>query len=498
MVVEVGAGVTNVVVGDCVMGIVAGGLGPVVVADARLVVRVPAGWSWEAAAGVPVGFLTAWYGLVGLGRVQAGELVLVHAAAGGVGLAAVQIARWLGARVLGTASAGKQGVVCEWGVAPGDVFSSRSLDFEDGVLAVTGGCGVDVVLDSLAGVFVDASLRLVAAGGRFVEMGKTDIRDADEVAKAYPGVWYRAFDLISLELDEIQRMLAELVPLFECGVLRPLPVTTWDIRRAPEAMRFVSQARHIGKVVLRMPRLLSPDGAVVVTGGTGTLGGIVSRHLVAEHGVRRLLLVSRSGMGASGAAELVGELTALGAQVDVVACDVSDRDALKSVLSEVPVTGVVHTAGVLDDGLVSSLSAEQVERVLVAKAVAAWHLHELTRDLDLSMFVLFSSAAATFGNAGQGNYAAANAILDALAQHRHVRGLPAVSLGWGLWEETSTMTAGMTGTDHARMTRAGVKPLSTEDALALLDKVLAAPMPHALPIPAPAPEPGTEAPALLR
>ncbi|SCF50108.1 NADPH:quinone reductase [Micromonospora matsumotoense] len=503
-VIEVGPDVPGLSVGDRVMGIVAGGAGSVVVTDARLVVPMPNGWSWETAAGVPVVFLTAWYALVELGRVRAGETVLVHAAAGGVGLAAVQIAHRLGARVLGTASEGKWEVVREAGVADGDVFSSRTLDFAQGGLAATQGRGVDVVLNSLTGPFADASLRLAAAGsgGRFVELGKTDLRDPDQVAASYPGVWYRAFDLLALDPELLREMLTRLVDLFDQGLLSPLPITVWDARRTPEALRYVSQARHVGKVVLRMPRPMNPEGTVVLTGGTGTLGAILSRHLVAEYGVRHLLLLGRRGVDAPGARRLVADLTALGAHVDVVSCDVADRTALAAALdgvaTEHPVTAVVHAAGVLDDGLLMTLSDAQVRRVLAAKSVAAWHLHELTQDMDLAGFLLFSSAVATFGNAGQGNYAAANAILDALAQQRHLRGLPTVSLGWGLWEQASEMTGGMTDADRTRMARSGLRPLTTDQALALLDQALAAPLPHVLPLPRPVPAVGAPVPSLLR
>ncbi|MFF2951445.1 type I polyketide synthase [Kitasatospora sp. NPDC057965] len=214
-------------------------------------------------------------------------------------------------------------------------------------------------------------------------------------------------------------------------------------------------------------------GTVLVTGASGALGRVVARHLVAERGVRRLLLVSRSGAGAEGMADLVGELTAAGAEVAVEACDVADRDALAGLLAAVPaehpLTGVVHAAGVTDDGLVESLSSERVDRVFGPKVDAALHLDELTRDLELSAFVLFSSAAGVFGSAGQGNYAAANAFLDALALQRRAAGLPAVSLAWGLWAEGSGITGRMTAADHARTARGGVLPLATEEGLALFD-----------------------------
>jgi acyl transferase domain-containing protein/NADPH:quinone reductase-like Zn-dependent oxidoreductase len=430
IVTQTGPGVTSVAAGDKVMGMAAGGFGPVAVTDERLVTPVPAGWSWPQAASVPLVFLTAYYALVDLAGLRPGESVLIHAGTGGVGMAAVQLATHLGAQVYATASPGKQHVLRELGVPASRIASSRDTGFEEQFRAASGGRGVDVVLNSLAGDLTDASLRLLASGGRFLEMGKTDIRSG------VPG--YRAFDLGEAGADRIAVMLAELTGLFAAGALELLPVTCWDVRKAAEAFRFMSQARHTGKIVLTMPARWDPDGTVLITGGTGGIGRELARHLAAAHGVRHLLLASRRGGHAPGAADLAAELTAAGVQVTIAACDVADPDQVAALLAEVPgehpLTAVIHAAGVLDDGVIGSLTPQRLDTVLAAKAQSAWHLHELTQDLDLAAFIMFSSAAAVLGSPGQGSYAAANQVLDALAARRARHGQPAQSLAWPAWD----------------------------------------------------------------
>ncbi|WUV20811.1 SDR family NAD(P)-dependent oxidoreductase [Streptomyces sp. NBC_01485] len=479
VVLEVGAEVTDLAVGDRVLGMVAGSFGPVAVADGRLLARVPDGWSFAEAASVPVVFLTAWYAWQDLAQVQPGERVLVHAGAGGVGMAAIQLARHLGAEVFATASPAKWDVLRGLGLDDDHIASSRDTGFAEKF------SGIDVVLNALAGEFVDASLSVLAEGGRFLEMGKTDVRDAAELA-----VSYRAFDLSEAGPDRIAELLAELLELFGAGVLEPLPVRAWDVRQAQDAFRFVSQAKHVGKVVLTVPAALDPDRTVLVTGGTGGLGAHVARHLVAEHGARDLLLVSRRGPDAPGAEELRADLTELGAAVRIVACDVADRDAVAALLESERLTAVIHTAGVLDDGLTTALTPDRMATVWAPKAEAARHLHELTAGHDLAAFVLFSSASATFGGAGQANYAAANAYLDAFAANRRAAGLPAVSLGWGLWAQgdgaSGGQTGGMTGdlaaADLSRMARSGVAALTTDGGLALLDAAIERPEGALLPL----------------
>jgi benzoate-CoA ligase family protein len=473
VVLEVGPEVEGLEVGDRVMGLLGRGIGPVSVTDRRFLARIPDEWSFVRAASVPMVFLTAYYGLVDLACLQAGEKVLVHAAAGGVGMAAVQIAQHLGAEVFATSNPRKWGTLKSLGLEETHIASSRTLEFEQRFLEQTDDGGLDVVLNSLASEFVDSSLGLLAGGGRFLEMGKTDIRDPAEVAGDRPGVLYSAFSLQDAGPDRIGEMLGELLELFQQGVLETLPVTSWDMRHAPDAFRFMSQARHVGKIVLTLPPTIESEGTVLVTGGTGELGALLARHLVVEHGVESLLLTSRRGLEAEGAAELREELESLGARVGIVACDVSDREAVRGLLEQVPeqfpLRGVVHAAGALDDGVIGSLDRERVARVLAPKVDGAWHLHELTKDLDLSMFVLFSSGAATMGAPGQGNYAAANAFLDSLAAHRRMSGLTGTSIAWGYWAQASGLTGDLGEVDVARMARQGVLPISSAEGLGMFD-----------------------------
>ena len=349
---------------------------------------------------MPVAFLTAWYGLVDLGGLRAGQSVLVHAATGGVGMAAVQIARHLGVEVYATASPGKHAVLEDMGIDQGHRASSRDLDFEHVVREATGGRGVDVVLNSLAGAFVDASLRLLVDGGRLLEMGKTDIRDPERMAVEFPGVRYEAYDLISdAGPERIGRMLGELGGLFASGVLVAPPVRAWPLCRAREALRCLSQARHTGKLVLDVPAPVDPDGTVLVTGGTGTLGGQVAEHLVRTWGVRHLLLVSRRGPDAPGAKELAVRLGEVGADVRIAAGDVADPATVNDLVAGIdpahPLTGVIHAAGVLDDAMLH-----------LADRRSGWRgrgrprppprpiCTRRPRTCALGMFVMFSSSAA--------------------------------------------------------------------------------------------------------
>ncbi|WP_431775394.1 tacrolimus type I polyketide synthase FkbC [Streptomyces cucumeris] len=440
IVLETGTDVSGLAPGDRVFGLVGTGFGPTVVADHRMLGRMPEGWTFPQAASVVTAFATAWYGLVDLGRLRPGEKVLIHAATGGVGTAARQIARHLGAEVYATTSSTKRELL---DLDDTHVADSRSAGFADAFPPV------DVVLNSLTGDLLDASVGLLASGGRFVEMGKTDIRHAVQ----------KPFDLMEAGPDRLQEIIAELLGLFARGVLQPLPVTVYDMRQAREALATMSRGEHTGKLVLTVPRPLDPEGAVVITGGSGTLAGILARHLNHPH----TYLLSRT----------PPPDTTPGTHLP---CDVTDPDQLATALARIPqpLTAVIHTAATLDDALLDNLTPDRIDTVLQPKADAAWHLHHLTRDTDLTAFILYSSAAGVLGTPGQGNYAAANAFLDALAEHRRALGLPGLSIAWGLWDQSSELTADLSDADRRRMRRGGASALTAEQGMRMYDAAVQA------------------------
>ncbi|GAB3742438.1 SDR family NAD(P)-dependent oxidoreductase [Nocardiopsis nanhaiensis] len=487
---EAGSDVTDLAPGDRVAGMFDGAFGPLAVADSARLARIPEDWTFEQAAAVPVAFLSAYHGLVDLAALRPGESVVVHAAAGGVGTAAVQLAHHMGAKVFGTASPSKWPGLAAYGLSPDRLASSRTLDFETRLREANDGRGVDVVLNSLTGEYVDASLRLLRSpgngggpGGRFVEMGKTDVRDADDVSADHPGRSYEAFSLPDVAPERIGHMLARVMELFEKGVLRPLPTTVYDVGEVQTAFRALQRGETVGKLVLSIPAPFPQEGTTLITGGTGGLGHRLAHHLVTSYGVRNLLLLGRRGTDTPGQAERTAQLEAFGADVEVVACDAAEREELGRILDAIPddrpLRAVVHAAGALDDATITSLTPERLYTALRPKVDAAWNLHELTGEL--SSFVLFSSAVGVLGNPGQANYAAANAFCDVLAHLRRGDGLPAVSLSWGLWAGGSGMTGHLDETDLAVLGRNGLLPMRPDAALDLFDTAVSRDPVHAVP-----------------
>ncbi|MGH2959909.1 MAG: SDR family NAD(P)-dependent oxidoreductase, partial [Solirubrobacterales bacterium] len=396
-IVERGPGVTQFEIGDRVMGIIPNSIASHAIADSRMIAKLPAKWTFVEGASMPVAFLTAYCGLHDLAALQPGERVVIDDAGSAVGTAAVQIAQNIGADVITTATTSARAAVESLGAKPSQIASSRTPGFKEKVLEVTHGKGVDVVFGALAQEFADASLDLLHSGGRFLQPNDTDDRDLEELTGLHPGIEYHAIDMTEQEPERIQEMLAELTGLFEVGALGLPATTSLDARDARHAIRLLDQDHPSGKIVLTIPRPVQTSGTVLITGGTGALGALVARHFAEHRGAEHLLLISRSGETATGAAELKEHLQSLGTNVDIRSCDAADREQLAALLGEIsaehPLTSVVHVAGVLDDGVLEAMSPERIEGVFAAKAQAAMNLHQLTKGIELEEFTLFSSAA---------------------------------------------------------------------------------------------------------
>jgi len=443
---EVGSGVTDLKVGDEVLAVANGSFSAFTTADARAVVAKPPAFSFGQAATIPIAFLTAYYSLHHLAKLSRGERVLIHAGAGGVGLAAVQLAQHAGAEIFATAGSPEKRAYLKSMRVP-HILDSRSLIFADEIMKATGGRGVDVVLNSLPGEYITRSLAILTAYGRFVEIGKTDIYQNKPLG-LFPfrnNLSYFALDLERVCRERpalVRSLLMELMAMFKQGSLKPLPHNVFLVEDAANAFRYMARRKNIGKVVLSFSfaeskksadRSTAPraDATYLITGGHGGLGLRVARWLV-EKGARHLALLSRSGASIA-AQEVVTELAAKGAAVTTIQADISNESEVAQALSQIhdtmpPLRGIIHAAGVLDDHLLMNLDAESFRRVLAPKVLGAWNLHKLTGDLPLDFFVVFSSVASILGSPGQANYAAANAFLDGLAHDRRSHGLPCLSI----------------------------------------------------------------------
>ncbi len=473
----IGAGVTGFRLGDEVVAMASGAHDGFVLADARLTVRKPPRCTLEESLTLLSTFLTASHALVELAGIRGGDRVLIHAAAGGVGLAAVQIAQRAGAEIFATAgSERKRAHLRSLGVS--HVYDSRSLDFARAILADTGGRGVDIVLNSLSGDFVAASFSALAPGGRFIELGKRGIWTGEQVRQSGKDIAYHVVDLGETALrdpERVGRMLTSIMERTERGEFAPLPFRVFPFRDALRAYRYMAQARHIGKILLRQNTrqpAIRPDATYLIAGGLGALGLEVARWLVGK-GARHLALTGRSDPSEA-ARVAIAEFEASGAHVLVRRADVSQRDQMAAVMGEIttslpPLRGVFHTAGVLDDGVLAQQTWERFERVLAPKVAGAWILHELTAGLPLDFFVLFSSIASVLGAAGQASHAAANAFEDALAHARRMEGLPALSVNWGAWSDLGS--AARQDLEHRR-SRLGVGAFTTAQGIAVFEQVL--------------------------
>jgi phthiocerol/phenolphthiocerol synthesis type-I polyketide synthase C len=488
VVTAVGDNVEDVRVGDAVIALAAEGIGSYVTTPASLVTPKPVLLSFEEAATVPIAFLTAYYALHEQARLRRGERVLIHSAAGGVGLAAVEVARWLNATVLATAGTPEKRDHLH-GLGIEHVFDSRSLGFANEVLAATGGDGVDVVLNSLTGEALSHGLEALSPYGRFLEIGKTDVYGQGRLRlwQLRNNASYIVIDLAQLITDRpayVGALLRDIVAHIEQGAFRPLPVRAFPAANTATALRTLAQGKQIGKVVVsvherqqpavhleQLPAQFEPDATYLITGGLGGIGLAAASWMV-ERGAKHLVLLGRRPASEAGQ-RAVENLRGNGSDVVYARGDVTQTDQLASVLDSIratmpPLRGVIHAAGILDDGILARLDDKRLHEVMAPKVDGAWNLHTLTRDAALDFFVLFSSAAALLGSPGQAHYAAGNAFLDALAWYRRAEGKPALSINWGPWAEVGLVSR---PEQQRNLNRHGMIPIPVADGVQTLSRL---------------------------
>ncbi len=490
-VVARGEGVDQVDIGQAVVALAPGSFSSHVAVPVSMVVPKPEGLTFAAAASVPVAFSTAHYALNRVARLAAGAKVLIHAAAGGVGLAAVQLAQRVGAEIFATAgSPEKRDFLRSLGIE--HVMDSRSLDFADEIRQLTAGLGVDVVLNSLAGDFIPKSLSVLAPSGHFLEIGKRGIWETERVEREYPEVDYHPILMDELMVESSQivaDLLREVMTDIAAGHLTPLRLRAFPMAEVVTAFRYMQQARHIGKIVLMHPRgpaasEMQADRTYLISGGLGALGREVCQHLVSR-GARWVVLLGRRAPDAD-TLKMIQRLADAGARVMCRQVDVADASQVDQLQAELdrtfpPVRGVVHAAGVVDDGMLRQQSWDRFEHVLRPKVAGAWNLHQATRHQPLDFFVLFSSSAALLGTFGQGSYAAANRFLDALSHYRQRHGLVSLSINWGPWPVGMSALVGEA--ERQRWSALGMGEIALPEGLATLDQLLGDDRPQASVLP---------------
>lgn len=497
IVLSTGANTPGFAVGDRVVGFGPSSLSNRVITQANAISHMPSNITFEAAATIPSTFLTVYYALYHLAQLQPGEKILIHGAAGGVGIAAIQIAKLIGAEIYATAGSDeKRDFLQLLGIQ--HIYDSRSLAFADEILADTDGKGVDVVLNSLAGEAINRNFNVLKPFGRFLELGKRDFYENTKIGLrpfrnniSYFGI--DADQLMQMRPELTRRLFAEVMNLFSEGALHPLPYTVFEADDIVDAFRYMQQARQIGKIVITYrngisqvdipaktvkPKLaLSADATYLVTGGLSGFG-LRTAEWLATKGARHLVLISRSGPTSDEAVAAIAQLETNGVNIHAVSCDVTDEQALARLLTVIantlpPLKGIVHAAMVIDDGLIRNMDAEQIRRVLAPKVLGAYYLHQMTSHLSLDYFILYSSATTLFGNPGQGNYVAANAALEALARQRRRAGLAATCVRWGAIDDVGFLARNAKIKDTLQ-SRMGGAALNSGIALDALESMLLA------------------------
>ncbi|OGV26268.1 MAG: hypothetical protein A3F18_03740 [Legionellales bacterium RIFCSPHIGHO2_12_FULL_37_14] len=459
-VIAVGESVSDFHVGAKVMGFAPASFSSLTVTKKSVILPLPDTWSYEAAATVPIAFFTAYYALNHLARLTPGESVLIHGAAGGVGLAAIQIAQHLGAKIYVTAgSSYKRDFLALAGVA--NCYDSRSISFADDILEDTKGEGVDVVLNCLAKEAIGANLDILKPFGRFLELGKRDFFANTKIGLRpfKNNISYFGIDADQLLLKYPQlcaNLFKELMSLFTQSILTPLPYLTFDADSILDAFRLMQQSRHIGKVVVNLqekPRSniraldshqslrLAKNATYLVTGGCNGFGLQTAKFLVAK-GARHIVLVGRSGITTDEAQKTIDVLSKSCVSVKVIKLDISDALSVKQLIASLslPLKGVIHAATVYEDTLIMNMTSKSIHNVLAPKVQGALNLHASTQGLALDFFIVYSSVTTLFGNPGQANYVAANTYLEHLILQRRAMGLKGLFVAWGPIADTGYLS----------------------------------------------------------
>jgi phthiocerol/phenolphthiocerol synthesis type-I polyketide synthase C len=486
-----GSNSKNFAIGDRVLGFGPSSFSNRTITKANAISLIPHGMSFEEAATIPSTFFTVYYALHHLARLQPGEKILIHGAAGGIGLAAIQVAQWIGADIYATAGSNeKRDFLHLLGIK--HIYDSRSLAFADEINVHTNGKGLDVILNSLSGEAINRNFRILKPFGRFLELGKRDFYENTNIGLrpfrnniSYFGI--DADQLLSLQPELTQCLFTDMMTLFTTGIFHPLPYKTFLADEIVDAFRYMQQARQIGKVVIsyrnginrihnqkqltQKQLVLSDNISFLVTGGLSGFGLITAEWLVSK-GVRNLILISRRGPTTEEAKNTIHRLTNQGVKIHALACDITDKIALSKLLADIktklpPLKGIIHAANVINDGLIRNIDEIKIRNVLAPKALGAYNLHEITADITLDYFILFSSATTLFGNPGQASYIAANTCLEALANQRRANGLAATCVRFGAIDDVGFLASHKKIKDAlvSRMGGAAIKASIALDAL---------------------------------
>lgn len=498
-VVKVGSAVTEFKEGDEVLGFAPACFSSRVITQTTAITHKPENWSFEEAATIPTTFFTVYYALKHLAQIQPGEKILIHGAAGGVGIAAIQYARYCGAEIFATAGTDEKRDFVRL-LGADHVMDSRSLAFSDQIMEITNDEGIDIVLNSLAGEAITRNLSILRPFGRFLELGKRDFYENSKIGLRpfRNNISYFGIDADQLLIERAElanRLFKEMMVLFNDGSLRPMPYRSFPAARVQDAFRYMQQSRQVGKVIVSfketdnvdfieniqplhtVDETLSCDAkaSYLVTGGLSGFGLKTASWLV-DKGARSLVLISRSANVSEESKKIIEGLQEKGVQIFTRACDVSDRTALANLVSEIqreipPLKGIVHAAMVLDDGLLRNMTQAQLTKVLTPKVSGAWNLHKETQNIDLDFFVMYSSATTYVGNPGQSNYVAANSYMESLAHYRQAAGLAASYVAWGAISDVGYL-ARNEDTKDALQSRLGGHALNSDQALKMLEKII--------------------------